>query len=120
MFSRRLAGVAAKLLGVYAVRLYHDQALYKEPGGGIIPWHADQYYWPLSSDRCVTIWLPLDGPPYKACSTANAQLGECNHRLARHKVLPGPRIVSEYGSVSCSRSMMAWMSARGVRRRRGM
>jgi ectoine hydroxylase-related dioxygenase (phytanoyl-CoA dioxygenase family) len=63
VFSRRLAGVAAKLLGVYAVRLYHDQALYKEPSGGITPWHADQYYWPLSSDRCVTIWLPLQETP---------------------------------------------------------
>lgn len=62
-FSRRLAGIAAQLLGVPAVRLYHDQALYKEPGGGITPWHADQYYWPLSSDRTVTIWLPLQETP---------------------------------------------------------
>lgn len=63
VFSRRLAGIAARLLGVHAVRLYHDQALYKEPGGGITPWHADQYYWPLSSDRCLTIWLPLQETP---------------------------------------------------------
>ncbi|TKA03151.1 phytanoyl-CoA dioxygenase family protein [Actinacidiphila oryziradicis] len=63
VFSRRLAGIAAKLLGVHAVRLYHDQALYKEPSGGITPWHADQYYWPLSSDRCLTIWLPLQETP---------------------------------------------------------
>ncbi|MBU3867128.1 phytanoyl-CoA dioxygenase family protein [Streptomyces sp. 4503] len=63
VFSRRLAGIAAQLLGVHAVRLYHDQALYKEPGGGITPWHADQYYWPLSSDRCLTIWLPLQETP---------------------------------------------------------
>ncbi|MEZ0110005.1 ectoine hydroxylase-related dioxygenase (phytanoyl-CoA dioxygenase family) [Catenulispora sp. EB89] len=63
VFSRRLAGIAAALLGVHAVRLYHDQALYKEPSGGITPWHADQYYWPLSSDRCLTIWLPLQETP---------------------------------------------------------
>jgi ectoine hydroxylase-related dioxygenase (phytanoyl-CoA dioxygenase family) len=63
VFSRRLAGIAAQLLGVHAVRLYHDQALYKEPGGGITPWHADEYYWPLSSDRCATIWLPLQETP---------------------------------------------------------
>ncbi|MBF8193831.1 phytanoyl-CoA dioxygenase family protein [Nonomuraea sp. K274] len=63
VFSSRLAGIAAKLLGVHAVRLYHDQALYKEPSGGITPWHADQYYWPLSSDRCLTIWLPLQETP---------------------------------------------------------
>ncbi|MBL1119679.1 phytanoyl-CoA dioxygenase family protein [Streptomyces sp. 110] len=63
VFSRRLAGIAAQLLGVHAVRLYHDQALYKEPSGGITPWHADQHYWPLSSDRCLTIWLPLQETP---------------------------------------------------------
>jgi hypothetical protein len=33
---------------VEGVRLYHDQALFKEAEGGITPWHADQYYWPLS------------------------------------------------------------------------
>ena len=59
VFSERLANIAADLLGVRGVRLYHDQALYKEPSGGITPWHADQYYWPLSSDRTITVWVPL-------------------------------------------------------------
>lgn len=61
--SRRLAQIAADLLEVGGVRLYHDQALYKEPGGGITPWHADQYYWPLSSDRAITVWVPLQHTP---------------------------------------------------------
>jgi ectoine hydroxylase-related dioxygenase (phytanoyl-CoA dioxygenase family) len=61
--SPRLAQIAADLLGVRGVRLYHDQALYKEPGGGITPWHADGYYWPLATDRCCTIWLPLQETP---------------------------------------------------------
>ena len=39
--------------------MYHDQALYKEPSGEFTPWHADQYYWPLPSDRTVTAWIPL-------------------------------------------------------------
>jgi ectoine hydroxylase-related dioxygenase (phytanoyl-CoA dioxygenase family) len=59
VFGKRLARIAAELLGVRGVRLYHDQSLYKEPGGGITPAHADQYYWPLESDRCVTAWVPL-------------------------------------------------------------
>ena len=42
VFSRRLARLAAELMGTTGVRLYHDQALYKEAGGGITPWHADQ------------------------------------------------------------------------------
>ena len=33
VFSKRLAKIATELLGVEGVRLYHDQALYKEPGG---------------------------------------------------------------------------------------
>lgn len=57
--SPDLARLAAELLGVRSVRLYDDQALYKEPSGGITPWHADQYYWPFSTDRCVTVWIPL-------------------------------------------------------------
>jgi len=62
-FSRRLAGIAARLLGVPSVRLYHDQALYKEAGGGFTPWHVDQHYWPLSTDRTVTVWVPLQDTP---------------------------------------------------------
>jgi ectoine hydroxylase-related dioxygenase (phytanoyl-CoA dioxygenase family) len=63
VFARRLAAIAAELLGTAGVRLYHDQALYKEPGGGITPWHADQYYWPLSTDKTCTAWIPLQDTP---------------------------------------------------------
>lgn len=63
VFGKRLAGIAAALLGVRAVRLYHDQSLYKEPGGGITPAHADQYYWPLASDHTITVWVPLQAVP---------------------------------------------------------
>lgn len=63
VFEKRLADLAATLLGAQRVRLYHDQALYKEPGGGITPWHADQFYWPLSSDRTITAWVPLQQTP---------------------------------------------------------
>lgn len=57
--AKRFAKVAADLLGVKNVRLYHDQALYKEPGGGFTPWHQDQYYWPLDTNNTVTMWMPL-------------------------------------------------------------
>jgi ectoine hydroxylase-related dioxygenase (phytanoyl-CoA dioxygenase family) len=63
VFGRRLAQIAAELLGVRAVRLYHDQALYKEGGGGITPWHVDQYYWPLASPLTCTAWVPLQDTP---------------------------------------------------------
>lgn len=59
VMARRFAKIAAELLGVKAVRLYHDQALLKEGGGGHTPWHQDQLYWPLDTDNTVTMWMPL-------------------------------------------------------------
>ncbi|PTA47499.1 phytanoyl-CoA dioxygenase family protein [Micromonospora sp. RP3T] len=59
VLARRFAGVAARLLGVERVRLYHDQALYKEAGGGRTPWHQDSLYWPFDTDLTVTMWMPL-------------------------------------------------------------
>ncbi len=63
IFSKRIAKIATDLMQVNGVRLYHDQALYKEAGGGFTPWHADQYYWPLSNDNTVTAWIPLQATP---------------------------------------------------------
>ncbi len=55
----RFARIAAELLGVDGIRLYHDQALFKEPGGGHTPWHQDMHYWPLDRDLVITMWMPL-------------------------------------------------------------
>jgi len=63
IFSKRLAQLAADLMEVEGVRLYHDQALFKEAGGGITPWHADQYYWPLATSKTITAWIPLQATP---------------------------------------------------------
>jgi ectoine hydroxylase-related dioxygenase (phytanoyl-CoA dioxygenase family) len=63
VFGKRLARIATDLMGVTGVRIYHDQALYKEPGGGFTPWHADQYYWPVSSNKIITAWVPLQDTP---------------------------------------------------------
>jgi ectoine hydroxylase-related dioxygenase (phytanoyl-CoA dioxygenase family) len=63
VFSSRLASIAAQLLQVDSVRLYHDQALFKEKSGGYTPWHADQFYWPMASDRALTAWIPLQPTP---------------------------------------------------------
>ena len=78
-FAPKLAHLAADLLEVGGVRMYHDQALYKEPGGGITPWHADQYYWPVSSDRTITAWIPLQDTPAEMGPLAFARK---THRMA--------------------------------------
>ena len=59
VLAKRMAKIAADLLGVGNVRLYHDQALFKEPGGGPTPWHQDQYYWPIDTNNTITMWMPL-------------------------------------------------------------
>lgn len=63
VFAARFAKAAAELLGVPAVRLYHDQALFKEPGGGCTPWHQDQKYWPLATEDTITMWMALEDIP---------------------------------------------------------
>ncbi len=59
VMAQRFAKIAADLTGVEGVRLYHDQALYKEAHGGFTPWHQDQHYWPLDTDNTITMWMPL-------------------------------------------------------------
>jgi len=73
VFSKRLAQIATDLMGVEGVRIYHDQALYKEPSGGITPWHADQFYWPLSSSKTTTVWIPLQDTPMELGPLAFAE-----------------------------------------------
>ncbi len=78
VFGKRVARIAAELMNVSGVRIYHDQALYKEPGGGITPWHADQYYWPVDSDKTITAWIPLQATPAELGPLA---FSERSHRL---------------------------------------
>jgi ectoine hydroxylase-related dioxygenase (phytanoyl-CoA dioxygenase family) len=60
-FHPRVAESAARLLGVDAVRLWHDQALYKEPGGRVTDPHQDHPYWPIVETNTITAWIPFDG-----------------------------------------------------------
>jgi ectoine hydroxylase-related dioxygenase (phytanoyl-CoA dioxygenase family) len=60
---KRLARIAAELMGTRGVRMWHDQALFKEPSGGFTPWHVDQQYWPMASPMSVTAWIPLQPVP---------------------------------------------------------
>ena len=93
VLSPRFAGVAAAVLGVDGVRLYHDQALVKEAGGGHTPWHQDQYYWPLDTDRTITLWMPLVDLPSEVGSMTFAS---GSHRMGD---LRGPSISDESDEV---------------------
>ncbi len=61
--SPRLGGLAAALLGETGVRLYHDNALSKEPGCGRTPWHHDAEHFPLQTTQAVTAWMPMSAIP---------------------------------------------------------
>ena len=73
ILGKRLPRIASELMGTRGVRLYHDQALYKEGGGGFTPWHADEYYWPLATEKCCTIWIPLQETPLEMGPVAFAE-----------------------------------------------
>lgn len=79
--SARLAEMATVLMGCEGVRMYHDQALIKEAGGGATPWHCDQFYWPVDTDNTITAWIPLQdialeqGPLSFARGSASYALG---------------------------------------------
>lgn len=81
IFSKRLGKIAADLMQTDGVRIYHDQALFKEGGGGITPWHADQYYWPLETDKTVTAWMPLQATPL--------ELGPLEFSAGSHQIVEG-------------------------------
>ena len=84
--ARRFARVAAELLGVAGVRLYHDQALYKEPGGGFTPWHQDQVYWPLDTDDTITMWMPLVDVPHDIGGMVFADSSWRHRNLGEHVI----------------------------------
>jgi hypothetical protein len=63
VLSPRIAKISADLLGVKSVRLYHDNALAKEPGCGRTPWHCDDHHFPLATQDVVTAWIPAQPIP---------------------------------------------------------
>ena len=66
VFGSRFAGIARDLMATDGVRLWHDQALYKESGGRVTDMHQDISYWPINTADSITMWLALvDVPVHK-------------------------------------------------------
>jgi hypothetical protein len=63
-FNPRVGEAAATLLDVSAVRLWHDQALFKRAGGRVTDPHQDQPYWPIAQTTTITAWIPFDGSTF--------------------------------------------------------
>ena len=60
MLDARLGEAAATLAGVQGIRIWHDQALFKQPYGNPTGWHLDNPYWSFYSRDAISIWVALD------------------------------------------------------------
>lgn len=60
ILDRRIGRMAARLAGVDGVRIWHDQALVKQPWANPTGWHLDNPYWSFHSRDAITIWVALD------------------------------------------------------------
>ena len=60
VLCKRFGDLAARLSGE-PVRVWHDQALFKEPREGAkTPWHQDAHYWPHQQRiEQISIWIAL-------------------------------------------------------------
>ena len=65
----RLAHLARQLMELDGVRLWFDQALFKQPGGRLTDYHQDAGFWPVSPpEKTTTIWIALvDVPRERGC-----------------------------------------------------
>lgn len=80
MLNPKLGRMLTDLAGVSGFRVWHDQALIKEPFGNPTAWHLDNPYWSFSSRDSISIWIALeDATPHNGCM----YFIPGTHRLAR-------------------------------------
>jgi len=60
VLNEEIGRMGATLEDLSAVRLWHDQALYKGPWANPTSWHIDDPYWSFFSRNATTIWVALD------------------------------------------------------------
>lgn len=63
MLSPKLGEMLKTLEGVN-FRVWHDQALIKEPYGNPTAWHLDNPYWSFYSRQSISIWIALEPATY--------------------------------------------------------
>ena len=60
MHDTRLGRLAADLAGIDAIRIWHDQALIKEPLANPTSFHRDVPFWSFDSHNAISLWVALD------------------------------------------------------------
>ncbi len=64
-FHLRIGEAASTLLGVDALRIWQDKAVYKRAGAHGTGPHADHNRWPIEEMRTITAWIPFDGSNFE-------------------------------------------------------
>jgi len=68
MLNSDLGKMLCQLEDQKGFRVWHDQALIKEPFGNPTAWHLDNPYWSFYSQNSVSVWIALeDATPYNGC-----------------------------------------------------
>jgi len=60
LFQPELGRFVGEVAGVDGLRIWHDQALVKEPDANPTAYHLDVPYWSFTSADAITIWVALD------------------------------------------------------------
>ncbi|MBV7329203.1 phytanoyl-CoA dioxygenase family protein [Chloroflexi bacterium TSY] len=88
MLDSRIGKMATELAGVDGMRIWHDQALIKQPWANPTGWHLDNPYWSYYSRDTLSIWIALDDATlengclyfipgsHKTATFDNASIGE--------------------------------------------
>ena len=115
--SPRLGAIAAAPASASDVRIYHDNALSKEPGCGRTPWHHDAEHFPLATLSAVTAWMPVSAIPVEMGPLSFARGADLRPLLDG---LVFDRVGTSYDEAVSARFGAAGVARRGrpVRRRR--
>lgn len=60
MLNPAIGRMAAELAQTDGMRVWHDQALIKQPWANATAWHLDNPYWSFYSRDAISIWIALD------------------------------------------------------------
>jgi ectoine hydroxylase-related dioxygenase (phytanoyl-CoA dioxygenase family) len=96
VFNPRLAEIARRLSRSGRLRLWHDQAIIKQPGGRPTTWHQDLPAWPMIEAGTFTVWIALVDA---TVASGALQYIPGSHRWGRlaHTTLPREMIESPDG-----------------------
>jgi len=103
-FHPGLAGIAAQLMAVPKVRIWQDQALYKEPGGRETDAHQDQTFWPIGDVPLISAWIPFQDVRRRDGAMAYVprshkpgplQVVDITHATTPYMILDDPALLGE-------------------------